>query len=807
MNDETYSQSGMFSGVSSGSLFVNPRCVIYEEESMCVCMLDGIPIALYHKDDRFARDLFIAQAQEAGFAKGEELARALGLGLRTVYRIRQRYRDGGALGLEHKRPGPKGPRLGQAREAAIVRWHHDGRTVYWMAKRLKISMDTVRRVLIRRGLPTRRVTATQPSLLEERTGDSRREDVTAERGVDESRGDGDDALPVGRARPSASEVSATAGSRGDGYASSEGEELGSAPAVGAVGQLGVRERQAVCVNTERLRDMVVVDPADRGVDRLLASMGLLDDAPPVFAAGQNVPRAGVLLAMPALVQSGVFEVAEEIYGSIGPAFYGLRTILVTMVLMALLRIKHPENVKEVAPYELGRVLGLDRAPEVKTIRRKLRRLAADPTTSERFLAAMACRRATRAQEAMGFLYVDGHMRVYHGQADIPKTHVARIRLSVPATQDVWINDGNGDPVFVVTQSPHRQLVSALPEVLADVRRLIGDRRVTVVFDRGGWSPALFQRMDADGFDVLTYRKGRSEEISPEDFGLHQVMLPTGVVTYELSDRPVLVGNGFTMRQVTRRQDDHQTHVITTRTDLPAGEVARRMFDRWRQENFFKYMREQFAIDALVEYGTEHDDPDRKVPNPRRQDADKALAKAKSHLFDIENEYAMACAAGPERETVRIAGMTPIYGMRLLQPRDDARRRVRELEERRNAIPNRVRVGDIKDHVVRLRRQRKRISDAFKMLAYQAETDLTRAVAPHFARSLDEGRTLIRAALQSAADLEPVDGELRVTLAPQSTRSRTIALAAVCSELNDSRTLYPGTKLRLRYAVRGVEPAT
>jgi len=118
------------------------------------------------------------------------------------------------------------------------------------------------------------------------------------------------------------------------------------------------------------------DPSDRRGDRLLAYLGLLDDAAPLFGSGASIPRAGVLLALPALVQSGVFECAQKIYGSIGPAFYGLRTSLLTLLLMALWRIKRPEALKEHCPADLGRVLGLDRAPEAKTLRRKLARLAA-----------------------------------------------------------------------------------------------------------------------------------------------------------------------------------------------------------------------------------------------------------------------------------------------------------------------------------------------------------------------------------------------------------------------------------------------
>ena len=50
---------------------------------------------------------------------------------------------------------------------------------------------------------------------------------------------------------------------------------------------------------------------------------------------------------PPLVASGLLSVAEKIYGSIGPAFYGLRTTLVAYVLLALLRIPRPEALKEI----------------------------------------------------------------------------------------------------------------------------------------------------------------------------------------------------------------------------------------------------------------------------------------------------------------------------------------------------------------------------------------------------------------------------------------------------------------------------
>jgi len=543
------------------------------------------------------------------------------------------------------------------------------------------------------------------------------------------------------------------------------------------------------------------DPTDRSVDRALAAMGLLEDAAPLFASGAEVPKAGVLLAIPALAASGVFESAKAKLSSLAPAFYGLRTTLVVLLSLALLRVKRPENLKEYSPAELGRVLGLDRAPEVKTLRRKLSSLSSNEEWVEGFLRDLVGRRVAARSEALGYLYVDGHVRVYHGKADLPKAHVARMRLSLPATQELWVNDADGSPLFFVTQEAHPQLVSALPAVLKQVRGLVGERRVTVVFDRGGWSPKLFAAMSRDGFDVLTYRKGTADAVPEHAFAEHEVPGTAGKARMRLHDTLVTVTGGFRMRQVTRLKDGHQTHIVTTRKDLSAVEVAVRMFDRWRQENFFKYMRQEYAIDALVEYGTEADDATRLVPNPARKAVEVELRKARGEVARLAASLGAAAMDNRESRRRTMRGFKIATGSALGIPLREARDRVARLVEQRAALPERVPVGSVKSDVVRLKARCKRLSDGLKMLAYQAETDLAAQVAPHYARSADEGRRLLLAAFQSAADIDVASGELRVTLAPQSSPHRTRALAELCRVLDDTATRFPGTNLRLRYAVR------
>ncbi len=543
------------------------------------------------------------------------------------------------------------------------------------------------------------------------------------------------------------------------------------------------------------------DPGNRVLDRLLARAGLLDDAAPLFAPGKNIPRAGVLLAIPALIKTGVFDCAQSVFGDIGPAFYGLRTTVLTLLLMALLRIKRPEALKEHAPPDLGRLLGLDRAPEVKTLRRKLSTLAAFGRAVA-FGRELARLRVAAHNEVMGFLYADGHVRVYHGKHAIPKTHVARRRMAMRGTSDYWVNDQGGEPLFVVTAEANAGMARMLPPLLAEIRALIGERRITIVFDRGGWSPKLFRDIIAQGFDILTYRKGRFRRLPRNRFRDYAAVIDGRKVAYALADQGVaLLGGKLRLRQVTRlRTDNHQTPVITSRRDLPAIEVAYRMFERWRQENFFKYLREEYALDALADHQLEPADPHRDVPNPVRLAVEHKLRQARLELQRLASRYGLDAMANIEakRRTMRGFKIAASVTGRAVAA---VERKVARLKRRCSRLPQRVPVSQVVDgQVVRLSTERQHLTNCLKMVAYQAEGDLVRLVGKHYRRAEDEGRTLIQAALASAADLVVTKTELRVVLAPMSSPHRTKAVAALCEELNAGNACFPGTNLRLRYSV-------
>jgi hypothetical protein len=540
------------------------------------------------------------------------------------------------------------------------------------------------------------------------------------------------------------------------------------------------------------------DPADRRMDRLLAYLGMLDDAAPLFCAEAQVAHGGVLLALPALVQSGIFTIVRKIYGSIGPAFYGLRTTFIALLLMALLRIKRPEALKEHSPEDLGRILGLDRAPEVKTWRRKLSRLAASGRAAD-LGRALAQKRVEDRDAAMGFLYVDGHVRVYHGKRTLPKAHVARRRLAMPATTDYWVNDTAGDPVFVVSAEANAGMVKMLPIVLEQVRALVGERRITVAFDRGGFSPKLFLRLIANRFDILTYRKGSSPRVAKSRFTSCEEVIDGRTVSYTLADQEIrLLAGKLRLRQVTRLRDDHQIPVLTSRRDLSVVEVAFRMFERWRQENFFKYIREEFALDALVDYEIVPDNPERDVPNPIRAELTAKLQQAKADFQRITAEYGAEAFLHAEKSKPTLRTVTQ---KQLAKRMREAFDRITELEKQREPVPARVPVAIAtgKD-VVKLEPERKLLTNLVIMVAYQAESDLVHLVSPYYSRAAaDEGRTLIQSALAASASMEVSAAELRILLGPLSSPHRTRAIAGLCQELNRKSTLFPRSRLRLKFA--------
>ena len=555
-------------------------------------------------------------------------------------------------------------------------------------------------------------------------------------------------------------------------------------------------------------------PEPRDEERALARSGLLTGAEPVVTEGSSLPFAGALLVLPALAATGLLDAFSEVYGAARAAFYSLRALVLTLVFTSLIGEPRAEGLRRLCPADIGRLIGLDRAPEVGTLRRRLEELAKLGRSAE--LLRSLARRHLQKTGDYGTFYIDGHARAYFGKSRLPKAHLARARLSGPAEVDTWLCDKTGQGVLVWGAEPGASLAGELKRAVAEIRALVGPGvRPTIVFDRGGWSPKLFAELVALGFDVLTYKKGKSRPEPRKSFTEHDFVDDLGRAQhYWLADRRKRFGykdgkadRFFSARQVTRLdpKTGHQTQVVTTRDDLSAPEVAYWCFCRWRQENFFRYMRHRLGLDALDSYAKLADDPARSVPNPKKKEAAKKVKEAKVSQAQAEALLAKAVSAGtdgslaPSEANQAIAAATGSLAK--------AKDAVAKAKAAQGKVPARVALGELHPDAVRQAPERKRIHDAVRMATYNAASSLAASLASHYRRAEDEARTLLLEAFRSPADMEVVGDDLHVRLEPLSEPRRSRAIAGLCEELNETRTIYPGTNLRLVYSVKGEELPT
>ena len=559
---------------------------------------------------------------------------------------------------------------------------------------------------------------------------------------------------------------------------------------------------------------VLADPAPRAAERALARFGLIPAAPPVFTRCARAPLAGLLLGLPALAGTGLLETAHATYGGLPNGFYSLDTMLCESVFRALLGAARAEGATRIDPVALGRVLGLDRAPEVKTIRRKIG-LLADAGKAGDWIAAMARRRVEARPEQAAVLYVDGHVRAYQGTRAIAKTHVPRLRFPAPATVETWVSDAAGDPLLVVMAEPAASLAAELRALIPELRATVGDdRRVLVGFDRGGWSPTLFADLDAAGFDTLTWRKGATADIDEHSFATHSHTdehgrthtwaLADSVIELDIADGP-RTGEVFAMRQISlfNAARTRQMHILTTRRDLPAAEIRYRMGSRWRQENHYRYARIHLDLDSHDTYRAGEDDRTRMVPNPAKKPAYQQVEKARRALHSAETirDRELLAASTPP------PGVTTVITNEMIDTiNTDVHAAEATLDAAlaaHQAIPARLPLAEVNPGQQVLDTETKLIHHAIRIAAFNTAQSLAHAIltGTGYTRADDEAHTLIRTALAGSGDIIPDHDTLHIRLDPLPAPRHTAAIDELCHALNDINTVYPGTSLTLRYSIK------
>ena len=561
--------------------------------------------------------------------------------------------------------------------------------------------------------------------------------------------------------------------------------------------------------------------------RMLAATGHLTEMRPQFAEPLSaVVGGGVLAGLPMLLKEGLLDRARE-FLSLPKGYYGLATVLLFLAFLTLARVRNPEALRHQAPGEWGAILGLDRCPEVKTLRGKIKALGQDVQRVRDWQASLAAGWMAEEPDVCATLSVDGHVKVYSGRkGKLPKHHVARQKLCLPASTSYWINALGGKPFLCLNKALDPTMTHALEkDILPALEKLdvlgpdapdltvpdAGEPALTLVFDREGWSPALFRRLARRGVAVITWHKGFKGEAWPEaDFRTATVPIhgpgSTRSATVRLAEKRVILSKGPEVRQIRRLlENGRQVPLITTDLRIPMERAASALFSRWSQENFFKYMREEFNLDALAVHGLEAQDPDARIVNPRWRAIDRNVQRFRQRLGTLRNRIADLSRGTPTREAEE--------AIRRLQAQSDALDAEREaLKLQRSDTPRHIAVAelDTNEALDALPEGEKLLLDVIRMIAYRAETRMMPAVAQTQGK-IQRPRRHLRALLQADADVipEPGNGILRVRILGTASDAGDNAIASLLEELNQTRTLFPGTTMRMVYELpaNGADPHT
>ena len=779
---------------------VNCACRFDDHDGQRFIQIHGQCFYTYDLDDALTERFVWVQLHLAGYARMVEIATATGIALRSLQRWKKSAEQGGFEAMLPKPIAGRPRTLTVTLKRQVLRLIDQGKSHDEIGKRFGLSGSSIDRL------------------------------VAAEKGkhqeaAQEQLGLEEDAFIAELPEPQW---------QGTGSA----EAAAPAPSVLESGHVGAaappQEREIRC-------GQPLSDPHNRGLDRVLAKLGMMEDADPLFAPGQRLDGMGFFMIVALLDSHPLLRIFKKTYGkALAPAFYGLRTTVLTLLMMVLLRIKGPEHLRHGNPANQGRVLGLDRIMEVKTMRRKLHRLANLSRGTELMQELGRARLEGQAAPAEGeleILYLDGHVQCYHGGFKIGQTWSSTRNRTVKGRTDTWLHLPGQCPLFYLESPFNESLVQVIKKHQGKIEQVFGGKKPVLVFDREGWDLSFLNELDQKGWEFITYRKGNYEALPVNAYEKK----PTKIGKRSYAHAPVDIDKqSFNLyekttsktgkparrkigekcfREVRVLSDDagKQTAVVTNLSSAKASGVAvcAALFARWaNQENVFKYQKQEYALDALLEYnrgeaGSARRRAEEQVPaaldHPHPEYVEmtrriEELAQKQTKLFARYGLVIEKQAGGQEAEGSDADRLSKVIkkiraskqGRELAQ----ITAQLEELRAQRAKCETREEVAPA--GFSRLRSGVKQILDAVKMSAYDLESELFEMLGAHYPNRDKEGRKLIVSAMRSSGELRLERGNIVIKLEPQSSANRTSAIDAICRALNQRQATFPGTGLRIEF---------
>jgi transposase len=512
--------------------------------------------------------------------------------------------------------------------------------------------------------------------------------------------------------------------------------------------------------------------------------------------------AGAMLLHVALSHLGLWSVFHTVRASVGRTSLSVAQVVGIIALGFALRLRSIEGFKTALRRDFGQLLGLPLVPTVQTLRTRLRALAAsvDP--------ALVMRKLVEAWVQLepvweGAYYLDGHFCPYSGTRPVPKAWNAKRRLVEPGQIDHYVHDATGRALFFINRPFNDQLVTAAPQILAEIRAVAPrDQPILLIFDRGGYSGPLFKALTDQGIGFITYLKGRParRRFPAEAFVRRwwEVTDPAGIqrpqrMVYRLLEKGTRIRGAGLVRTLVVEDDDAQVPILTNCPELPAAKVVHLLRMRWRQENSFKYLSAHYGVEQLIQHDTTTHPDDRRLVNPRRAQLRAQITAQQTEVVLKEADLARALTRRmPEDVAPRL---TPRMRQREIATLEA---RVARLEQRWKQTPAKVPAATLTGSATRttMNTDRRNLVNAIKIATYNAERWLARRFFRHYKDPRD-WLTIFRSVLQLSGRVTgDGTGRLRVALRPPDQPRVRRALEAMLEEINrtDGRLFGDGPKL-------------
>ena len=521
-------------------------------------------------------------------------------------------------------------------------------------------------------------------------------------------------------------------------------------------------------------------------------------------AGTSSRYAGAMLLHVALTDLRLWQVFAAHGAQLGRTTLQVAHIVGMVALGFALRFGSIERFKTAFSRDFGLLLGLRVVPCVQTLRTHLVALA-ESVAPEAIMRALlaACIRLEPVWE--GAYYVDGHFSPYAGQEPVGKGWNAKRRLAEPGHTDVHVHDATGRALCFLNRPLNNSLVNALPEIVKEIRAVVPEDRVTLIFDRGGYSGAGFRALTKQGIGFITYLKGRKarRRFPSERFVRRWWQLddPAGIGkrtrhVYRLYERGTRIRGAGVVRTLVMEDADGQIPILTNCEQMPPAKVAHLLRLRWRQENSFKYLSSHYGIEQIIQYGVTTETDNRLVDNPARVRLRKQIADLRATLVFEEADVGEAVIAGASAKTAASAAT-----------RRAARRleaRLARLDHRLGQTPTKVPARSLPGRPrqrATLKSDRHDLVTSIKLATYNAERLLARRFFRHYQDPRD-WLTIFRSFLHLPGTLsQQPDGTVCVQLrAPDQPRIRR-ALVEFLTEVNDLNPRMCGTGPALHFAVQ------